>query len=154
KAEVPFAKQAIEGLSRSIGGSESLQRLADSISETNASDSVGLHQSPGGDAAYRYFVRARTTVDLTPEAIHQLGLREVERINGEMQKVRDSLGFKGTQAEFNQFLKTDPRFFAKTPEEVGERLTAYLHKIEPHVPQFFSAVPKARYDVQRLNPSM
>jgi uncharacterized protein (DUF885 family) len=154
KAEVPYAKKAIEGLSQSIGGSEALQRLADSISETNTSDAVGLNQYPGGDAAYRFFVRERTTVDLTPDAIHQLGLREVERINAEMQKVRDAIGFKGTQAEFNQFLKTDSRFFAKTPEEVGERLTAYLHKIEPHVPQFFSAVPKARYDVQRLNPSM
>ncbi|HEX9501669.1 MAG TPA: DUF885 domain-containing protein, partial [Thermoanaerobaculia bacterium] len=154
KAEVPLAKQAIEGVSRSVGGSDAFQRLWSSISETNAPDAIGLHQYPGGDAAYRYFVRARTTVDLTPDAIHQLGLREVERINGEMQKVRDSLGFKGTQAEFNQFLKTDPRFFAKTPEEAGARLTAYLHKIEPHVQQFFSVVPKARYDVQRLNPSM
>lgn len=154
KAEVPYAKRAIEGLNQSVGGAPSLQRLADSISEADASDAVGLHQYPGGDAAYRFFIRERTTVDLTPDAIHQLGLREVERINSEMQKVRDATGFKGTQAEFNQFLRTDSRFFAKTPDEVGERLTAYLHKIEPHVPRFFSAVPKARYDVQRLNPSM
>lgn len=154
KVEVPFVKKAIEGLSQSIGGNEALQRLANSLSETNAPDVVGLHQYPGGDAAYRFFVREQTTVDLTPEAIHQLGLREVERINGEMQKVRDAIGFKGTQAEFNQFLKTDQRFFAKTPEEVGERLTAYLHKIEPHVPEFFSTVPKASYNVQRLDPSM
>lgn len=154
KAEVPYVKKAIEGLSQSIGGSEPLQRLADSISEANASDAVGLHQYPGGDVAYRFFVRERTTVDRTPDAIHQLGLREVERINSEMQKVRDAIGFQGTKAEFNQFLRTDSRFFAKTPEDVGERLTAYLHKIEPHVSQFFSATPKAPYDVQRLSPSM
>ncbi len=151
KAEVALAKQAISG---AIPDNPSLQRLADSISEANAPDSIGLAQYSGGDAAYRYFVRARTTVDMTPQQIHDLGLREVERINGEMQHVRDALGFKGTKAEFQQFLKSDPRFFAKTPEEVGDRLTGYLHRIEPHVPQFFSRVPKAPYDVKRLDPAL
>jgi len=153
KAEVPLAKQAVEGLGRALGTTET-QRLSDAISQSPTTDEVGLHQYPGGDAAYRFFIRARTTVDMTPESVHQLGLREVERINGEMQRVRDALGFKGTQAEFNQFLKTDPRFFAKTPDEVGARLTTYLHRIEPHVPQFFAQVPKARYDVQRLDPAL
>ncbi len=148
-AEVSLAKQAISG---AIPDNPSLQRLADSISEANAPESIGLAQYPGGEAAYSYFLRARTTVDMSPQQIHDLGLREVERINGEMQRVRDELGFKGTKAEFHQFLKSDPRFFAKTPEEVGDRLTRYLHRIEPHVPQFFSRAPKAAYDVKRLNP--
>ncbi|HYS53244.1 MAG TPA: DUF885 domain-containing protein [Thermoanaerobaculia bacterium] len=151
RAEVPLAKQTIV---RAIPDDPSLKRLAESLSEANAPESIGLSQYPGGDAAYRYFVRARTTIGMTPQQIHDLGLREVERINREMQQVRDTLGFKGTKAEFHQFLKGDPRFFAKTPEEVGDRLTGYLHKIEPHVPQFFSRVPKARYDVQRLDPAL
>ncbi len=127
KAEVSLAKQAISG---AIPDNPSLQRLADSISEANAPESIRLAQYPGGEAAYRYFVRARTTVDMAPQQIHDLGLREVERINGEMQRVRDELGFKGTKAEFHQFLKSDPRFFARTPEEVGDRLTRYLHRID------------------------
>jgi uncharacterized protein (DUF885 family) len=91
---------------------------------------------------------------MTPQQIHELGLREVERINRDMQQVRDSLGFKGTKADFQQFLKTDPRFFAKTPEEVGERLMNDVHRIEPHLAQYFSIFPKAKYDVQRLNPAL
>lgn len=134
-----------------------LQRLVDVFStdyEQRAPAEVGLSQYPGGAEAYQHFVRAQTTVDLTPQQIHDLGLREVERINGEMQQVRDALGFKGTKAEFQQFLKSDPRFFAKTPEEVGERLMSYLHKIEPQVPAFFARTPKAAYDVKRLNPAL
>jgi len=115
---------------------------------------IGLSQYTGGAAAYRYFIRARAGVDLTPEQIHELGLREVARINAEMQQVRDSLGFKGSKADFHRFLKTDPRFFARTPEEVGQRLTADLHRVEPHVAQFFAQVPKAPYDVQRLDPAL
>src|SRR5207244_1754601 len=97
--------------------------------------------------------RTRTTVDITPQQIHDLGLREVERINREMQRVRSDVGFEN-KTEFHQFLKSDPRFFAKTPDEVGERLTNYLHKIEPHVPELFSRAPRARYDVQRLDPAL
>jgi uncharacterized protein (DUF885 family) len=134
-----------------------LQQLLDAFStdyESRAPASVGLSQYPGGLNAYRHFVQEQTTLNLAPEEIHQLGQREVERINRAMQEIRDSLGFKGTKAEFDQFLKTDPRFFAKTPEEIGERLTGYMHKIEPHIGQFFEHLPNARYDVQRLNPSL
>jgi len=132
------------------------ERLVDFVTaqEPSAPAGIGLSQYPGGDAAYLFFIRERTTLDLTPQQIHELGVREVERINGEMKQARDSLGFKGTKAEFDQFLKTDPRFFAKTPDEVGQRLTADMHRIEPHIPQFFDREPKAKYDVQRLNPAL
>ena len=153
KAEVALVTQTIGTL---VAEYPDFQRLIDAVaaSSEQAPASIGLSQYPGGAAAYAYFIRARTTVDMTPQQIHDLGLREVERINREMQDVRDALGFKGSKAEFRQFLKTDPRFFAKTPDEVRERLTAYLHRIEPHVPEFFSQTPKAKYDVQRLDPAL
>jgi uncharacterized protein (DUF885 family) len=154
-AGTPEANAIREAIANQVN--PALHRLVDVFStdyEQRAPAEIGVSQYPGGAEAYQHFVRERTTVDLTPQQIHELGLREVERINGEMQQVRDALGFKGTKAEFHQFLKTDPRFFAKAPEEVGERLTAYLHKIEPHVPAFFVRTPKAAYDVQRLNPAM
>ena len=122
--------------------------------EQKAPRSVGMLQYPGGAAAYRYLIRYHTTLDLDPREIHELGLREVERINAEMAKIRDSLGFKGTKSEFRQFLRTDPRFFAKTPEEVGERLTAYVRKAEPQVSKLFATMPRAPYDVQRLDPAL
>ena len=134
-----------------------LQRLRDVLSpeyESQAPAGVGMSQYPGGRDAYRFLIRLNTTTELSPEEIHQLGRREVERINGEMQQVRDSLGFRGTKAEFHQFLKSDGRFFAKTPEEIGQRLTTYVHTIEPQIPHFFSRQPKAPYDVRRLDPAL
>jgi uncharacterized protein (DUF885 family) len=150
-----FKDQLNVSVGVSINGA--LQRLSDFLSaqyQEAAPVAVGLAQYPGGLEAYRSLVRLHTTLDLTPEEIHQLGLREVERINAEMQQVRDTLGFKGTKAEFHQFLKTDPRFFARTADEIGQRLTAYIHKIEPHIPEFFTRLPKASYDVQRLAPAL
>jgi uncharacterized protein (DUF885 family) len=122
--------------------------------EAAAPAGVGLSQYPGGAEAYRQLVRASTTLDLEPQQIHELGLREVERINREMADVRAQLGFHGTKAEFHQFLRTDPRFFAKSPEEIGARLTAYVHAIEPQIPKFFAKLPRAPYDVQRLDPNL
>lgn len=134
-----------------------LQRLVDVFDDSyvaQAPATVGLSQYPGGTDAYRFAVRANTTLNITPEEIHRIGLAEVARINAEMQKVRDQLGFQGTKAEFLAKLRTDPRFFAKTPEEEGARLTGYIHKIEPHIPQYFANLPKASYDVQRLDPRL
>jgi uncharacterized protein (DUF885 family) len=119
-----------------------------------APTAVGLSQYPGGLAAYVYAIRANTTVDLTPAEIHRIGLENAVLINAEMQKVRDQLGFHGTKAEFTTKLRTDPRFFASTPEDEGARLTGYIRKIEPHIPQFFARVPTATYDVQRLDPNL
>jgi len=120
-----------------------------------APERTGLGQYPGGPQAYAYAVRLHTTLDgMTPEAIHQRGLQEVARLNGRLEELRKQVGFAGDLAAFRKLLKTDPRFFAKSPEEVGERLTTYLHRIEPHVPDFFARVPKAKYDVQRLNPAL
>jgi uncharacterized protein (DUF885 family) len=153
KSEIAQVKQAFTALAPLMPG---IERVGDYVGgqEAVAPSTVGLAQYPGGAEAYRYFIRERTSVDLTPQQIHELGLREVERINRDMQQVRDSLEFKGTKADFQQFLKTDPRFFAKTPEEVGERLTNDFHRIEPHLARYFAIFPKAKYDVQRLNPAL
>lgn len=134
-----------------------LQRLSDVFSaayESRAPSDVGLSQYPGGLEAYRFLIHVETSYDQTPEEIHQLGLREVERISRELDEIRKQVGFTGTLAEFRQYLRTDPRFFAKTPEEIGARLTTYLRKIEPQIPNFFAKLPKAPYDVKRLDPAL
>jgi uncharacterized protein (DUF885 family) len=74
---------------------------------------VGLAQYPGGKEAYRILVRRETTLDVTPEQVHEIGLKAVADINQRMQRVRDSLGFKGTKAEFHEQLRRDPRFYVK-----------------------------------------
>lgn len=118
--------------------------------EAAAPERTGLGQYPGGMDAYRYLVRVHTGTNLTPGEIHQLGLREVERIDREMAAVRERLGFRGTKAELHQHLRSDPRFFATTPEEIGARLMEQVRRIEPHIPRLFATSPRAPYGVARL----
>lgn len=134
---------------------EGLAGLPDAAAYREAApERVGLGQYPGGEAAYRHAVRLHTMLDLTPEEIHQRGLAEMARLEARMAEVRKRTGFAGTKAEFHRFLKTDPRFFAKTPEEVAERLLVPLRRIEPQVSRYFLRTPKAPYGVKRLNASL
>ena len=116
-----------------------------------APESVGTGQYPGGKEAYRYAVSRETTLDLTPENIHQRGLDYVATLQAEMKAIRDELGFEGTQQEFHTQMRKDVRFYAKTPEEVEQRYMAYIEKIEPLISDYFSRLPKAPYGVKRLD---
>ncbi len=132
-------------------------RLAAAVSgdyRTKAPAEVGLKQYPGGLEAYRDLVEFHTTMDVTPEQVHEIGLKNVARIAGEMAKIREELGFKGTQAEFKESLRTNPRLFPKKPEEIGDRLMSYVTRIEPEVDKFFGRRPKAPYGVKRLDPQL
>jgi uncharacterized protein (DUF885 family) len=115
-----------------------------------APEAVGLAQYPGGKEYYRALVKRTTTLDVSPEKVHEIGIRGIERLNRELDEVRKKAGFSGSLTEFRQFLKTDARFFAKTPDEVGERLMADQNRILPKIPDFFGKTPKAPFGVQRL----
>jgi uncharacterized protein (DUF885 family) len=121
---------------------------------SKAPDSVGLSQYPGGKEFYRVLVRRSTTLDVSPEDIHKTGLAGIAQLNEELDGVRRRVGFAGSLVEFRKHLKTAPRFFAKTPEEVGDRLMAMQNKILPQVPKFFGRTPKAPFGVQRLEPQL
>lgn len=132
-------------------------RLATAVSggyRDKAPEGVGLQQYPGGLEAYREFVKLHTTMDVTPEQVHEIGLRNVARIAGEMAKIREELGFKGTAAEFKESLRDNRRLFPRTPAEIGERLMSHISRIEPVVDQFFGRRPKAPYGVKRLDPQL
>jgi uncharacterized protein (DUF885 family) len=134
---------------------EALAALPDSKAYREAApDKVGMGQYPGGDAAYRYLVRFYTTMNILPEQVHQQGLQEVARLNQRLDEVRRAVHFNGSLARFREVLKTDPRFFVKTPEEVAERLMASVRRIEPRVGDFFLRIPKAPYGVERLDPEL
>ena len=133
------------------------QRLAEYLAgdySTRAPVRVGVGQYPNGKAFHRWLVRWHTTIEVTPERVHRVGLEEVARINREMAAIRAELAFRGTKAEFHAQLKTDPRFFAKVPEEFGERLTLYARRIEPRLGEFFGRQPRAKGDVRRLAPNL
>jgi uncharacterized protein (DUF885 family) len=115
-----------------------------------APDAVGLWQYPGGKDYYAHLVKVNTTLDLSPEEIHQIGLDEVKKIEARIEMIKESLGFEGTLAEFRKFLKTDQRFFPKTPEEIEKKLMSFVELMGARIPDYFSAVPEAPYGVKRL----
>lgn len=119
-----------------------------------APDKVGVSQYPNGKEYYRYLVRLHTTMNVAPEEIHQIGLSATEKLEERMEQIRQKIGFKGSKDQFKQFLKTDPRFFPKSPEEVGEKLMSFIHRIEPKIDQFFIQTPRAPYGVRRLDPTL
>ncbi|WP_444929236.1 DUF885 domain-containing protein [Microbulbifer sp. SSSA002] len=125
-------------------------RLADFLEEDYleaASKTLGAEQMPGGSAYYRHNIRYYVTLDLDPAEIHRTGLAEVERIRAEMTALIKASGFKGSFAEFTQFLRTDPQFYAETPEQLLKE-TAYISKrIDYLLPAFFKRLPRTPYGV-------
>ena len=113
-----------------------------------ARETVGAGAMPGGQKYYEYLVRHFTTVDKTPEDIHQLGLREVARIRGEMEEIIRKTGFSGSFADFLKFLRTDPRFYAKTPEELLKQASFIAKHIDGKLPAFFGQLPRLPYGVE------
>ncbi len=117
---------------------------------SGASQGVGLAQYPGGRDYYQYLILANTTLTITPEKLHELGLSEVARLNEQLDGIRQEVGFKGTVAQFKHYLATDPAFFPKTTEAFGERLELYVGRARAAVPQFFLQTPTATYGVAPL----
>lgn len=113
-------------------------------------DQVGVWQVPNGDKAYAYYARLYTTTDLTPEQIHAIGMKEVNRIQGEMQKVMEEVGFKGTREEFFAYLRTDPKFFYKTGDEILQGTRAMAKRIDPNLLKVFRTLPRTPYGVEPI----
>ncbi len=109
----------------------------------------GIGSLPGGVAAYASAARWQTTTDFTADQIHDIGLKEVARIKGEMQKVQAQVGFKGSLAEFLKFVATDPQFSPyKTEEEVLDGYRAIEGRVMAQVPKFFGHLPRMKFEVR------
>ena len=122
-----------------------LKRMRDFLANdylARARDGVGLMYMKGGEALYRYDIQSTTTLPLTPDEIHQLGLKEVARITEGFEKVRQEVGFAGDLHAFFEYMRTSPRFQPKS----GQQLTSDFYRIkaavEAKVPQYFATVPK------------
>ncbi|PKM17226.1 MAG: DUF885 domain-containing protein [Gammaproteobacteria bacterium HGW-Gammaproteobacteria-15] len=112
-----------------------------------ARDTIAASALPDGAAFYQNRLEHYTTLKLTPQQVHQTGLDEVKRIRAQMQQVIDQLGFTGSFAEFIQYLRTDPQFYAKTPDELM-RYAAYLaKKADAELPKLFKTLPRTPYGV-------
>jgi len=113
-----------------------------------ARTTLGASELPNGSAYYAHKIREFTTLDLAPDAIHKIGLNEVDRISKEMQTVMQKAGFQGDFASFLQFLRTDPRFYAKTPEELLQRAAWIAKRIDGKLPSEFKTLPRLPYTVE------
>ena len=110
----------------------------------------GIWDTPDGLAFYQERARFHTTTNLTPDEIHQIGLKEVARIRAEMDAVIREVGFKGTFAEFLEFLRTDPQFYYKTPEELFRAYAVLAKQIDPELVHLFKTLPRTPYGVRPI----
>ncbi len=111
---------------------------------------VGAWQLPHDGELYAQMIRHYTTTNMTPEEVHQTGLKEVARINQEMDRVMQQTGFKGSRDEFFKFLRTDPQFFYKTPDELFEAYKALAKTVDPNLVKVFRTLPREPYGVEAI----
>ena len=113
-------------------------------------ESIAMRDLPDGMAWYRVRARASTTTDLTPEQIHAIGLAEVKRIRAQMDSVIAASGFQGGFAEFVQFLRTDPRFYFTTAEDLLRASRDVAKRIDPELTRLFGTLPRLPYGVSPI----
>jgi uncharacterized protein (DUF885 family) len=111
------------------------------------SDSVSAQ--PGGREYYAFRVRQQTTTDLTPDQIHQIGLREAARIRGEMDRVAKAAGFASREA-FIQDLRTNPKYFVTTPEALLKETALVNKTVDGKMPQYFGRLPRLPYGIRPI----
>jgi uncharacterized protein (DUF885 family) len=124
-----------------------------------ARDTLAAEAMPDGKAWYRQQIREYTTLDMDPDEIHAIGLREVDRIQGEMDAIIRKVGFKGstpdrTFAEFLHFLRTDPRFYAKTPQELLDRAAWIAKRVDGEVGKIIGTLPRGRFTIVPVAPEI
>jgi uncharacterized protein (DUF885 family) len=132
-----------------------LTRLRDFLKNEylgNAREGVGLMYMKGGDNLYRYEVQSTTTLPMTPEQIHELGLKEVERITAEMEKVRQEVGFKGTLHQFFEHMRSAKQFQPKSRDSLTQDYYRIGRTVEAKIPTYFSTVPKASLVIKPYDP--
>jgi len=127
-----------------------LVRLRDFVDGTYlpaARATIAAGALPRGAEFYSYLVRWQTTTDLTPAQVHEIGLGEVRRLRAEIESLIRRTGFEGTFSEFNEFLRTDPRFFYEGPEALLDGYRVIAKRIDPALSKVFGRLPRLPYGV-------
>ncbi len=121
------------------------KKLSSFISEQylpNAQDEIGVRSIPGGEAFYEHRVRYFATDDITPQAVFDIGMSEVNRIKKEMEKIIKDVNFEGSFEDFQVFLRTSPQFYAKSPEEILSKAAWITKQMEGELPKYFGKMPR------------
>ena len=115
---------------------------------------IGWRKTPNGEATYRFLVKWETTTEMTPDEIHRLGVSEVARIRTLMEKTISDVGFKGSFTEFLGMLRTDPRFYPRTPQELLEKASEIAKRSDDRLPGLFGTLPRLTYGVRPVPAEM
>lgn len=110
---------------------------------------TGVSAQPGGAEYYAYRIREETTTNLSADEIHAIGLKEVKRIRAEMVAVASDAGYPNREA-FIQNLRTDPQYYAKTPEELMEKVARVTKIVDGKMPSLFHRLPRLPYGIQQI----
>jgi uncharacterized protein (DUF885 family) len=102
---------------------------------------------PDGKAFYRQQIHEYTTLDLDPDQIHKIGLDQVAKIHAQMLEVMKDSGFKGSFAEFLKFLRSDPQFYAKTPQELLDKSAWVAKEVDGQMARYFGHLPRERFTI-------
>jgi len=115
-----------------------------------AVETISWSQLPNGKAWYAYLVKYHTTTRATPEELHELGLREVDRITKEMTRIKDEVKFKGDLKEFNKMLLTDKRFYFTNADDLIVAYRDITKRIDPELTRMFKTLPRLTYGVREI----
>lgn len=146
------AKDVIEN--KVIAAYRDLARYMHEVYYPNATKEIAASKKTGGRAYYEDMVKFYTTVDISADEVHELGLREVARIRAEMEQIIKDVEFDGSFAEFLEFLRTDPQFYVKTPKELLMHASYYAKIIDGRMPAFFHKQPRQPYGVEAVPASL
>ncbi|CAN5441702.1 DUF885 domain-containing protein [soil metagenome] len=129
------------------------ERLRDFLQDEyipGSAESIGITEIEGGREYYEFLIASYTTLDLTADEIHQTGLDEVARIRGEMMEIVESEGYGDDFDGFLEFLRTDPQFYAETPEELMKETALVLKTIDGKLPELFKTLPRLPYGIRPI----
>ena len=129
------------------------RRLRDFLQDEylpQARDGAGLIHMRGGDLLYRRLVEQNTTLPLTADEVHEIGLREVARNRAEMEAIKARVGFEGTLAEFLEHLRTDPQFAAPNRDWMREGYYAIGRRVDQRIGEIFSTLPRTRLEIREV----
>lgn len=119
-----------------------------------AREEVGLSQMKGGAKLYEQLIESTTTLPLKADYIHQLGLSEVERIKGELEALKEEVGYEGTLGEFFDYVRTDPKFKPESREALTQTYYDIGKQVDAKIGELFSLVPKSELKIEPYDPSI
>lgn len=128
-----------------------MKRFSEFIKQTYlpaARQEIGASALPDGSAFYQYAIRRHTTTNLTAEEIHKMGLKEVARIRKEMEGIIQKVGFKGSFQEFLTFLRSDPRFYYTSAEDLVAGYSLICKRADGKLPEMFAQLPRTPYGIR------